>query len=460
MSSSVSAGRGTSNAATSVFEEYFRCPSGLATFVTPPEVAAEPGYFSFGDAICWGHRSGPTTSAATGELHDVLSEATAADGVVSLPFDFAEIVQNLQYERYCQPSEGDADGASEGWTRSIYYFVRPVLSVAVRKHLQRLRLRGWEHIAFPRWPVEFSLQTLMERTMGLALQSCSVERVPFIWFWPEGAPACAIMTHDVETEVGRNFCTELMDLNDVYGIKSSFQLVPEVRYEVPTGILDGMRARGFEVNVHDLNHDGRLYQSRQRFLERAERINAYARRFRSQGFRSGAMYRRQDWYDAFEFSYDMSVPNVAHLEPQRGGCCTVMPYFVGNLVELPLTAIQDYSLFHIVGDYSIAIWKKQIDMIRARHGMASFICHPDYLIEKRARGVYEDLLAHLRDLRDAGELWLPLPREVAEWWRNRSQMRLVKDEAGWRIEGPQSHAARVAYASVQDGRLCYSFDPS
>ena len=37
------------------------------------------------------------------------------------------------------------------------------------------------------------------------------------------------------------------------------------------------------------------------------------------------MYRNQDWYDVFEFSYDMSVPNVAHLDPMRGGCCTVMP---------------------------------------------------------------------------------------------------------------------------------------
>ncbi|HVB59215.1 MAG TPA: hypothetical protein VNE63_22650, partial [Candidatus Acidoferrales bacterium] len=91
-----------------------------------------------------------------------------------------------------------------------------------------------------------------------------------------------------------------------------------------------------------------------------------------------------DWYDAFEFSYDMSVPNVAHLEPQRGGCCTVMPYFVGKILELPLTTIQDYSLFHILGDYSIDLWKQQIDLIMQRNGPVSFITHPDYLREKRA----------------------------------------------------------------------------
>ena len=93
------------------------------------------------------------------------------------------------------------------------------------------------------------------------------------------------------------------------------------------------------------------------------------------------MYREQQWYDAFEFSYDMSVPNVAHLEPQRGGCCTVMPYFVGKILELPLTTIQDYSLFHILGDYSISLWQQQIDAIREQNGLITFLAHPDYLDE-------------------------------------------------------------------------------
>ena len=91
-----------------------------------------------------------------------------------------------------------------------------------------------------------------------------------------------------------------------------------------------------------------MFADKDAFLRQARRINDYAREFGCDGFRSGAMYREQDWFDAFEFSYDMSVPNAAHLEPQRGGCCTVMPYFVGNILELPLTTAQDYTLFHIL----------------------------------------------------------------------------------------------------------------
>jgi hypothetical protein len=249
-----------------------------------------------------------------------------------------------------------------------------------------------------------------------------------------------------------------MDMDDSYGIKSSFQIVPEVRYDVTVAFLDRFRRRGFEVNVHDLNHDGRLYWNRKLFLERAARINRYAVAFESRGFRAGAMYRRQDWFDAFDFSYDMSVPNVAHLEPQRGGCCSVLPYFIGGILELPLTTIQDYSLFHIVGDYSTRMWKTQIDLIRARNGLISFIAHPDYLIEMGARRVYLDLLAHLRRLRDEGSIWLALPADVDRWWRNRNLMTLVPAGGGWRIEGPDSHRARVAYATLDQGRLVYRLD--
>jgi hypothetical protein len=249
-----------------------------------------------------------------------------------------------------------------------------------------------------------------------------------------------------------------MDLDDAAGVKSSFQVVPESRYDVSEVFLEEMRGRGFEVNVHDLNHDGQLFRSWSQFPQRVARVNAYGRKFRSRGFRSGAMYRRQDWFDALEFSYDMSVPNVAHLEPQRGGCCTVMPFFVGKLIELPLTTIQDYSLFHILNDYSISLWKEQIDLIRARHGLISFITHPDYLIEARARRSYVDLLTHIARLRDDLGVWVALPGEVERWWRSRSQMTLVSEGRNWRIEGPDAHRARVAFARLDDDQVSYSVD--
>ncbi|MGH8403536.1 MAG: hypothetical protein ACRESO_09070, partial [Gammaproteobacteria bacterium] len=234
--------------------------------------------------------------------------------------------------------------------------------------------------------------------------------------------------------------------------------VPERRYPVPKSFLESIDGRGFEINVHDLNHDGRLYADHAEFLRRAQRINSYAEQYGAQGFRSGALYRNADWYGAFEFSYDMSLPNVAHLDPQRGGCCTVMPYFIGSIVELPLTCTQDYTLFHILGDYSIDLWKKQIAVIRENHGLISFIVHPDYIVAKREQDVYKVLLGYLAQLRAEHNVWNALPRDVATWWRQRSKMELVQEDGTWRVEGPGKERARVAFASLAGSEVTYSLE--
>ena len=252
-----------------------------------------------------------------------------------------------------------------------------------------------------------------------------------------------------------SFCAELMDLNDAFGIKSSFHIIPERRYRVVEPVLEAIRKRGFEIDVHDLNHDGLLMCDREEFHRRAERINAYGKQFGAQGFRSAVMYRNVDWYDELDFAYDMSIPNVAHLDPQQGGCCTVLPFFVGKMLELPLTTTQDYSLFHILNRYSIELWKTQIALIREKHGLISFIVHPDYNIDRTARGVYSELLKYLADLQAQGQTWIALPREVAAWWRLRSNLKLVDAGGTLRIVGEGKERARVAYAVLKKGRLNY-----
>jgi hypothetical protein len=249
-----------------------------------------------------------------------------------------------------------------------------------------------------------------------------------------------------------------MDLEDTYGIKSCFAVVPESRYEVTSEYLDSMKQRGFEVAVHDLNHDGYLFRDRKEFLARAERINAYGRQFGAAGFRAAVLYRNQGWFDALKFSYDMSVPNVGHLEAQRGGCCTVKPYFVGDILELPVTTVQDYALFNYVNQYSIDLWKQQIELIMEKHGLITLLIHPDYIAKPREQNVYRSLLAHLAQLREEKALWVTTPGEVDRWWRQRTTMTLVENEDRIRIEGEGSERARIAYASENDGKLVYSIE--
>jgi hypothetical protein len=289
----------------------------------------------------------------------------------------------------------------------------------------------------------------------MSIDAKGVDKVPFVWFWPDGASSCVTMTHDVETEAGRDYCPELMNVDDAFGVKAAFGIVPEERYEVSTGLLDAIRNRGFEVAVQDLNHDGRLFDNREEFLRRANLINRYGREYRAKGFRAAVLYRKPEWYDALDFSFDMSIPNVAHLDPQHGGCCTVMPYFIGNILELPVTTTQDYTLFHVLNELSIDLWKTQIDLILKKNGLLSFIVHPDYIIEPEKLSIYEALLGCLRAFAEKIPIWFALPCDVDSWWRARSKMSVVNEGGSWRIEGDETKRAVLAYAKTVDGKLVY-----
>ena len=440
------------------FIDYYRCPESFATFSRSGKSASEDnGYFYFGpNAVCYGRcSSNSQTEHAADALYDSLPDVTLDSGRVSLPFDPSEVVANLRYERYASSNGNGKRLGKSSILRKAYYSVRPLLSVSVRKHLQRMRLRDWREIPFPNWPVDFNVESIFEQLMTLLLEAHAVDSIPFIWFWPDGLPACAVMTHDVEALPGRKACLRLMDVDDIWGIKSSFEIVPEGRYPISDSFLKEMRRRDFEVNIHDFDHDGLLFSDRELFLKRAEQINRYGRDYEAEGFRSAVLYRNVDWFGALDFAYDMSVPSVGSLEAQRGGCCSVTPFFIGDMLELPVTTTQDYCLFHILNQYSIDLWKRQIALISDKHGLASFIVHPDYIFEARALDTYKSLLSYLAELRCDSKIWIARPGEVNNWWRERSQMRLISRDGVWEIEGPGKERARIAYASFEDNQLVY-----
>lgn len=434
--------------------DYFRCPDEAFDVRCDDAGSGEPSFFRVnGDAIGFGPcaASAPTRDAAA-ELEDLAPKIRIEGRTCRLPFNLTEAADNLRLERYpAAASVGTSNGGSSSFVRKAYYAVRPLMPVQVRRHFQRAALRGWENIPFPRWPVDCSVDGMLREVMRRAAEA-NGGRVPFIWFWPRGQRACLMMSHDVETAAGRDFCGQLMDMNDRIGLKSSLHLIPEERYAIGDELLKTIRSRGFEIGVHGLNHDGNLFKSREIFMSRVGRINEYGRKWGARGFRSPVLYRNVDWFGEFEFEYDMTIPNTAHLDPQRGGCATVMPYFIGKILELPLTTIQDYPLFNILNDYSIRIWRQQIEKLIEWNGLISFNIHPDYLIPEKARGVYVELLDYLNTLRDHG-VWFARAGEINDWWRKRARMRLVQRGGEWAIDGEGCEEAAIAWAVSENGRL-------
>jgi hypothetical protein len=433
--------------------DYFKCPDGLVDFALAGELSSDSGYFRFGPHVtCYGRSfRGSRGSHPRTPLYDSLIDVREEYGKLALPFDPVEVLNNLRLERYPHSRTNGLNSV----LRRAYYRLRPLTNMSLRKAVQRLYVRKWRERPFPRWPVDTTVENICETLLSLSLRAKGVSNIPFVWFWPDGARGCVMMTHDVESEAGLEFCHDLMDIDDTFGIKASFQIVPEDRYTVSPSLVGTIRNRGFDLSIQDLNHDGRLFDNREEFLRRAKTINQYGKNYDTKGFRAAMLYRRPDWYDKLDVSFDMSIPNVAHLDPQRGGCCTVMPYFIGRIVELPVTTTQDYTLFHILNQRSIDLWKEQTELILSKHGLVSFIVHPDYIIEHDTRSVYRSLLSHLKDLRSDANVWFALPSEVDNWWRTRSQLRVERLGESWRIVGEGAERATLAYAKNVEGKLTY-----
>ena len=248
--------------------DFYRCPAELITPASPEEYYLGAEYSYRGETLSHG-----------------------------LPSD-SSIIDNLRLERYSKqsPTRTGALLASEA-ARWLYYQIRPALSDSLRQTLQRISLRDWDQLPFPRWPVDTSVEDILERDLLAAMKSARLESIPFIWFWPDGVPSAAVMTHDVEATAGLALVPELMDIDDEFGIKASFQLVPEQRYAVSNDLLELIRKRQCEVNVHGLNHDGNLFRDREILPGAVQAHQSVRGGVRGQRIQVGSgMYRNVDWF--------------------------------------------------------------------------------------------------------------------------------------------------------------------
>jgi hypothetical protein len=367
-------------------------------------------------------------------------------GNVFLPFDPDEAIANLWSERYRVASAESRTVANRARGVSLrgYYALRPLLprgvQIAMRRSFSRVQMRT----RFPRWPLEPALDELYRRLLALLAEIAS-EPVPSIAAWPDGRSWALVLTHDVETKTGYDAISLLRTVEERRGYRSSWNLVPR-RYEVADAVVDDLRDGGFEVGVHGLYHDGRDLESRERLEERLPEIRAWAERWHAVGFRSPATLRNWELMPLLGFDYDSSYPDTDPFEPQGGGCCSLLPFQHDGLVELPITLPQDHTLFVILRRDE-TLWTEKAEAVRDRGGMALLITHPDYMLEQPLLQAYERFLERYES---DDTCWRALPRDVSAWWRRRADSSVMRDGAGWRIDGPAAAEARVQLTAAAD----------
>ena len=264
------------------------------------------------------------------------------------------------------------------------------------------------------------------------------ERPPQNWTgWPDGKQFAFVLTHDIETGAGLAKTREMMALEMALGLRSSFNFVPEGGYRVPSELLNELVQNGFEVGVHDLNHDGHLFTSRREFGRKATHINHYLHEWDAVGFRSGFMLHNLDWLHDLHIAYDASTFDTDPFEPQPEGRHTIFPFWVANphqeqnrddasrqgYIELPYTLPQDSTLFILLGERTPEIWMRKLDWIASHGGMVLLDTHPDYMgfdgkrvIGQFDAGLYSQFLQYAVK-RYGSVFWNARPRDVASYAR-------------------------------------------
>ena len=316
----------------------------------------------------------------------------------------------------------------------VYYRVKPFIPQSLRTALRRrlaLRLRSGVADVWPIMP--------------------GSERPPENWpGWPGGKKFAVVLTHDVEGQAGLDKCRDLMRLELELGFRSSFNFIPEGDYEVPRELREELMQNGFEVGIHDLKHDGRLFASRREFSQRARHINRYLAEWGAVGFRAAFMLNKRDWLHELNIEYDTSTFDTDPFEPEPEGLHTIFPFWVPapraqksdpssdastirgsrftghdshqGYVELPYTLPQDFTLFLLFREQTIDIWLRKLDWIAQHGGMALLDVHPDYLcFDGSMPGAreypvthYKSFLEYVRRQYD-GAFWNATPREVAQF---------------------------------------------
>src|SRR4029453_16377046 len=119
--------------------------------------------FRFGPDICYGQSvSGWRAPAPTGDLYDAAPEISTDVGVLRVPFHPSQVVDNFRLERYATDSGSSAAPRRTAW-HGLYYSFRRFMPDDLRRAVQRMYFRDWKKLVFPRWPVDDTVDRILER---------------------------------------------------------------------------------------------------------------------------------------------------------------------------------------------------------------------------------------------------------------------------------------------------------
>jgi len=315
---------------------------------------------------------------------------------------------------------------------NIFYILKPGIPKKLQIEIRRKYLVLQKRNKFPLWPIDTTLYEVYKKGIKEIFNLFSLTEIPFINFWPYNKKFAFVLTHDVETQRGQRNIRILKRIEENLKYHSIWNFVPE-KYKLDIELIEELKKDGFEIGIHGLKHDGKLFRSDKIFFKRVSKINFYLKKFKCSGFRSPVAWRNYEYMQNLHIEYDLSYFDSDIFEVQAGGSLSFHPFFLGKFVELPYTLPQDHTLFILLGEKDDKIWQEKLKLIKKLQGMVLMLVHPDYILTNNILDIYKNFLL---EIKNDQTYWHALPREVARWWHSRSNRKLKKIKGEWQIYPP------------------------
>ncbi len=224
----------------------------------------------------------------------------------------------------------------------------PYHAVPVPLRMAIARLQGaWKRRSVDRWarfpgfPLDLTVDALFDLASDLD-QTVAVTPP-----WRDG-PTPVLLSHDIDSAEGlANLERQFLDREEAVGARSMNFIVPRA-WPLDHAALERIRGRGHALGIHGYEHANRTPfaepDERRRRLDAAGDLIA---RYDIKGYRAPSLARSPALLAdlADRYAWDSSIPTSGGLFPvPNNGCATARPFWIGTLLEIPLSMPRDGSL--------------------------------------------------------------------------------------------------------------------
>jgi len=241
--------------------------------------------------------------------------------------------------------------------------------------------------------IRYTIKKQIEKTLGQELKY----KKSYLW--------SIAITHDIDSKAGLKKAKSLLKIEEKYNIRSTW-FIPIGEFNKEKSNLETIKtlSTSGEMASHGFTHTpdlinkpiNRLIYELKKSKEELEKIcntQVY-------GFRAPLLQHNRKIFRAAReagFQYTSTTPTREYRHPMTGGphgIETIHPILIGDIIEIPITIIQDHQLIYVHklnAKESLEFIKNTLYKINKYNGQSIILIHPDYKIAE-APDLYEKFI--------------------------------------------------------------------